>query len=65
MYTPPFTITSRMLSLVAEISQMVGHVVALQDIPAIPHLRKQNRIRTIHSSLAIENNPLHWSRLPM
>lgn len=58
MYKPPFKITSKMLSLVADISERVGHVSALNILPSVPHLRKQNRIRTIHSSLAIEQNTL-------
>lgn len=44
-----------MLNLVAEISEMVG---ALSDVSAPIHLRKDNKIRSIHSSLAIENNTL-------
>lgn len=47
-----------MLSLVADISERVGLVSALNILPSVPHLRKQNRIRTIHSSLAIEQNTL-------
>ena len=56
-YTPPFTITPAMLRLVSEISELVGHVQALSGSSS-PLLRKENRIRTIHASLAIENNTL-------
>ena len=54
-YNPPFSISADMLNLVAEISEMVG---ALSDVSAPIHLRKDNKIRSIHSSLAIENNTL-------
>ncbi len=59
MYTPPFTITSEILHLVAEISEMIGalNVSIGQNAPS-PMLRKENRIKTIHSSLAIEHNSL-------
>lgn len=59
MYTPPFNITDEILTLVAEISESIGGISALMadDLPH-PMLRKQNRIRTIQSSLAIENNSL-------
>ena len=56
-YKPPFTITPVILRLVSEISELVGHVQALSG-SASPLLRRENRIRTIHASLAIENNTL-------
>lgn len=57
-YIPPFEVTEEILSLVAEVSEIVGHLSA--TIKALPsfQLRKTNRIRTIQSSLAIENNSL-------
>lgn len=57
-YIPPFEVTEEILSLVAEVSEIVGHLSA--TIKALPsfQLRKANRIRTIQSSLAIENNSL-------
>ena len=57
---PHFTITPVMPRLVSEISELVGHVQALSG-PTSPLLRKENQIRTIHASLAIENNI--WLRL--
>ena len=58
MYTPPYTITDEISALVAEIADQVGQLTsAAKDIP-VPHLRKENRIKTIQSSLAIENNSL-------
>tara|TARA_Y100000296_G_C5159036_1_gene250793 strand:+ start:718 stop:1737 length:1020 start_codon:yes stop_codon:yes gene_type:complete len=56
-YTPPFTITSEILNLVADISQQVGRLDA-SALNASPQLRKQNRIKTITGTLAIEGNTL-------
>ena len=58
MYTPPFTITDEIASLIAEIAEQVGKMAATTDSLPSPHLRKENRIKTIQSSLAIENNSL-------
>ena len=59
MYTPPFHITDAILHLVADISEQVGALNAqLGEQAPPPLLRKENRIRTIHSSLAIEHNSL-------
>lgn len=55
---PPFEITNAILDDIAEIAELVGHVNALQDLSANPTLRRTNRIRTIYSSLAIEQNTL-------
>ena len=59
MYIPPFTITSEIMRLVSEVSEQVGIVTTLlgDNVPS-PMLRKANRIKTIHSSLAIEHNTL-------
>lgn len=57
-YKPPFTVTDEITVLVSEISEEVGRISVLQEGHVTPHLRKKNRIRTIHSSLAIENNSL-------
>ena len=57
-YKPPFHMTDKMTSLIAEISEQVGRITVLQEGTISPHLRRENRIRTIHSSLAIEHNSL-------
>lgn len=57
-YKPPFHTTDKMISLIAEISEQVGRITVLQEGTISPHLRRKNRIRTIHSSLAIEHNSL-------
>ena len=57
-YKPPFHVTDRMICLVADISEQVGRIAVLQEGTISPRLRRENRIRTIHSSLAIEHNSL-------
>ena len=57
-YEPPFMVNNEILSLVADIAEIVGHLSATTEHLPTPQLRKQNRIRTIQSSLAIENNSL-------
>lgn len=56
-YKPPFTITTEILNLVAKISEQVGRLNA-SALNASPQLRKQNRIKTITGTLAIEGNSL-------
>ena len=55
---PPFEITNQMIDYVAEIAELVGNYRQYLLFPPIPTLRRSNRIRTIHGSLAIEQNPL-------
>jgi Fic family protein len=57
-YTPPFTITAAILTSVAEIAVEVGRISALREEDTLPRLRRENRLRSIHASLAIENNTL-------
>ncbi len=55
---PPFEITNKMIDLVAEIAELIGRLTSTQRLSASPTLRRANRIRTIHGSLAIEQNTL-------
>ena len=57
-YIPPFEITNQMLMLISQISEKVGKISVTSNMQAKPHLRKNNRIRSIHSSLKIEANSL-------
>ncbi|RUO18101.1 cell filamentation protein Fic [Aliidiomarina iranensis] len=61
-YKPPFNITTDIVNLVAEISQQVGRLDA-SELNASPQLRKQNRIKTIAGTLAIEGNTLTESQV--
>ncbi len=60
-YKPPYTITDEMLRLVASISEKVGHMEGRRELEHRPHLRRNNRIKSIHSSLKIEANSLALS----
>ena len=55
---PPYDITPRILKLITSISEKLGEVNANYLSKQSPQLRKQNRIKTIHSSLQIEGNTL-------
>ena len=57
-YTPPFEITNNILMLVSSISEKIGSINATSNMESKPHLRKNNRIQSIHSSLKIEANSL-------
>ena len=53
---PPYDITPKILKLITSISEKLGEVNANYLNKQSPQLRKQNRIKTIHSSLQIEGN---------
>lgn len=55
---PPFEITNTMIHQIAEIAELVGKLTSAKRLSANPTLRRTNRIRTIHGSLAIEQNTL-------
>lgn len=58
MYIPPFTISAEAINLIAEISgQIERYAIRMEQEDGL-RLRKANRIKTIHSSLAIEGNTL-------
>lgn len=57
-YVPPFTITNEMLSYISSISEKIGQIAVVAKIDSRPHLRKNNHIKSIHSSLRIEANSL-------
>lgn len=58
MTTPPFNISAEAINRIAEISALLErHNIALEGEHDLK-LRKANRIKTIHSSLAIEGNTL-------
>lgn len=57
-YIPPYKITNKMLDYISKIMEKVGEINSYINLNKMPELRKQNRINSIHSSLAIENNQL-------
>ena len=57
-YVPPFNLTDEMIDLISEISELLGRISNIEALERLPRLRRIGRIKTIHSSLAIENNTL-------
>lgn len=55
---PPFEITNQMIDYVTEIAELLGKLNTTDTLSSNPTLRRSNRIRTIHGSLAIEQNTL-------
>ncbi len=55
---PPFEITNKIVDLVAQVAELAGRLSVSDRLSADPVLRRVNRIRTIHGSLAIEQNTL-------
>ena len=55
---PPYDITAQILKLISSISIKIGEVNANYLNKQSPQLRKQNKIKTVHSSLSIEGNTL-------
>ncbi len=62
-YTPPFTVSAKAISLVAEISAMIERYAIRLERQDSLRLRRANKIKTIHSSLAIEGNTLTESQV--
>jgi len=62
-YQPPYTITPEILNRVAAISETIGRLSVLTDQARSLRLRRINRIRTIHGSLAIEGNTLSEAQI--
>lgn len=57
-YVPPYTITDKTVNLISAITEIITKITINDDMSNNPRLRRDNRIRTIHASLAIENNSL-------
>ncbi|MDE5563117.1 MAG: Fic family protein [Clostridiales bacterium] len=62
-YIPPFDITNKMLELTAEIMESLGKLSHINELEKLPRLRKVSRVKSIHSSLAIENNTLSYEQV--
>ena len=63
MYKPPFDISNKMLSLCISITEKIGKINSYQSLKRMPILRKNNKIKSIHSSLAIEANSLSLNQV--
>ena len=62
-YMPPFDITNKMFELTAEIMENLGRLSNINELEKLPRLRKVSRVKSIHSSLAIENNTLSYEQV--
>ena len=57
-YVPPFSITDEMLNITIAVSEKLGQLTNVNGLDNLPRLRRVNRLMSIQSSLAIENNTL-------
>ncbi|HMS18415.1 MAG TPA: cell filamentation protein Fic, partial [Planctomycetota bacterium] len=62
-YQPPYTITQEIKTLIAGVSETIGLLTVITDQTRALRLRRINRIRTIHGSLAIEGNTLSEAQM--
>lgn len=62
-YEPLYTLTNRMMNSVADISRLVGQISAFDKLSPNPQLRRISRMKSIHSSLAIEANTLTFEQV--
>lgn len=62
-YIPPFFITNKMLDYVSSIMEKIGRLDNYNNLNRMPILRRNNRIHSIHSSLAIEANSLSLNQV--
>ncbi len=58
IYKPPFTMNEKITNLIVEIGEYVGTITTYDAMCPNTILRRENRIKTIHSALAIEQNTL-------
>ena len=57
-YKPPYTLDSTLLKLMAKVTQLLGQIEGYQLLTGNARLRRENRIKSLQSSLAIEGNTL-------
>lgn len=62
-YNPPFKITNEIIDLISKIMEQIGKVHSYEALDRLPRLRKQNRIRSVFSSCAIEANSLSLNQV--
>ena len=63
MYKPSFDITNDMLSKTISIMERIGDIKSLRSLEKMPILRHNNKIKSIHSSLLIEDNSLSFDQV--
>ena len=57
-YIPPYTISNQIINIIANISSLLTEISFTNKEASNPKLRRENRVKTIQASLAIENNTL-------
>lgn len=57
-YIPPYTISDKTVNLISYITEVLTRLTIDDKMNSNPRLRRDNRVKTIHASLAIENNSL-------
>ena len=57
-YNSPFDITNKIFTLVSDIAELAGSIKESAIFAKCPVLRRENRIKTVHGSLSIEQNTL-------
>ncbi len=62
-YKPPYKITDKIVNLVSDITEMLTTIKVNDGQNSNPRLRRDNRVKTIHASLAIENNTLSLEQM--
>lgn len=62
-YLPPYTITDKTVNLISSITEIITKITINDSMSSNPRLRRDNRIRTIQASLAIENNSLSLNQV--
>lgn len=62
-YIPPFDMTNKVFELTADIMENLGKLSNVNELEKLPRLRKVSRVKSVHSSLAIENNTLSYEQV--
>ncbi len=62
---PPYIITDKMLNLATSIMKEIGEANYFESPNRFPELRRKTRIKSIHSSLDIENNHYNYFKLKL
>ncbi len=60
---PPYKITNKILESISSISEKIGRISEVKKLDSKPHLRRNNKIKSIHSSLKIEANSLSFGEV--
>ena len=62
-YVPPFSISNKMLEYVSDIVEKITKLDNYKSLDRMPILRRNNKIHSIHASLAIEANSLSFNQV--